>query len=90
MLKLLELKIIVICLKLRAMLRFYGYLSFLSTFAHKVAQTWFALHETWHTTIFVIYYWVEVVRIENNSPMIEITCFVAILRVLKLFWHFRA
>ena len=41
---------------------------------HKVAQTWFVLHETWHTTLFGIYYSVEVVRIENNSDMLEITC----------------
>ena len=44
------------------------------TFADKVAQTWFFLHETWHITLFGIYYCVEVVRIENHSHMLEITC----------------
>ena len=48
------------------------------TFAHKVAQIWFVLHETGHTTLCGIYYCVEVVRIENNCRMLEIMCF----------WHF--
>ena len=46
LLKWLAFKIIVICLKLRAKLRFYGFLSFFGTFAHKVAQKLFVLHET--------------------------------------------
>ena len=74
MLKWLELKIIFIYLKLHAKLRFYGVLSVIGTFAHKVAQTWFVLHETWHTTLFGIYYFVEVVRIEKYSHMLEIMC----------------
>ena len=73
-LKWLEIKFIVICLILRAKLRFYGFLSVVGTFAHKVAQTWFVLKETWHTTLFGIYYCVEMVRIENYSHMLEITC----------------
>ena len=60
------------------------------TFAHKVAQTWFVLHETWHTTPFGIYDCVEEVRIENHSHMQEITCYVAILCVFNRFWHFYA
>ena len=60
---------------------FKGFLSVFGTFAHKVDQTWFVLHETWHTTRFRIYYCVEVVRIENHSLMLENTCKVAILRV---------
>ena len=44
------------------------------TFAHKEAQTWFVLYETGHTTPFGIYYCVEMVRIENPSHMLEITC----------------
>ena len=44
------------------------------TFAHKVAQTWFVLHKTWNTTLFGIYYCVEVVRIENYCHMLQITC----------------
>ena len=73
-LMLLELKIIVICYKLRVKLRCCGFINFFGTFAHKVAQTWFVLHETWHSTLFGIYYCVEVVKIENNSYILEITC----------------
>ena len=43
------------------------------TFSHKVVQTWFVFHETWHTTLFAICYCVQMVRIKNNSHMIEIT-----------------
>ena len=53
---------------------FNGFLSIFGTFAHKVAQTFLILHETWHTTLFGIYYSVEVVRIENYSHVQEITC----------------
>ena len=73
LLKWLELKIILVCYKLRAKLRFYGFLSFFCTFAYKEDQTWFILHETWHTKIFDINYCVEVVGIENHSHMQEIT-----------------
>ena len=72
--KWLELKIIVIYYKLRFKLRFYAFLSFLGTFAYNAAQTWFVLRASWHTTLFGIYYCVEVVRIENHSHMLEITC----------------
>ena len=57
----------------------YGFLSLFGTFAHKVVQTWFVLHKTWYTTVFGIYNYVEVVRMENLSHMQEITCYVAIL-----------
>ena len=56
------------------MLRFYGFLSFFGTFADKVAQTRFVLHDTWHTTLFGLYYCVKVVRIKNQSHMLEIKC----------------
>ena len=46
----------------------------MESFAHIVSQTWFVLHETWHTTLFGINYGVEVVRIVNHSHMPEITC----------------
>ena len=85
-----ELKIKVICSKLRVRLRFYGFLSFFGTFGHKVAQTWFVLHENWHTIIFGIYYCVEMVKIQNHSHIVEIPCYIAILQVFKLLWHFRA
>ena len=57
---------------------------------HKVCQNWFVLYETWHTKLFGIYYCVEVVRIENNSNMLNIMCYVAILWIIKLFLDFRA
>ena len=66
------------------------FLSVFGTFAHTVPQTWIVLHETWHTTLFGIYYCMEVVRIENHSHMLEITCYVAILRFFKRFCQFCA
>ena len=51
-----------------------GLLSLFGTFVHKVAQTWFVLLKTWHTILFGIYYFFEVVRNENHSHMLEITC----------------
>ena len=70
----LELKITVICYKLRVKLRFYGFLRFFGSFAHKVSQTLIVLHEIWHTILFGIYYFVEVVTIENHSHMLQIKC----------------
>ena len=51
-------------------------------------KTWFFLHETWHTTLFCIYYGVEVIGIENHRHMLQNTSYVAILWVFKNFWHF--
>ena len=68
--KWLEFQIIVICLKSRVKLRFCEFLSIFSTFWHKVAQTWCTLHETWQTTVFGIYYCVEVVIIKKHSHML--------------------
>ena len=73
-LKWLELKILVICWKLHVKLRFYAFLSAFGTFAHRVAKTWFVLHETWHTILFGIYSCVEVFKMENNIHMLEIMC----------------
>ena len=47
------------------------------TLSQKVVQTWFVWHENRHTKLFGIYSYVEMVRIENISDMIEITCKVA-------------
>ena len=66
------------------------HLSVFGTFAHKEAQTWFFLHETWHKTLFGISFCFEMVRIQNHSHMLKITWYVAILRFFKRFWHFRA
>ena len=71
-LKWLQLQTIVICLKLRVKLRFWGFLSVFGTFSHKVVQTWFVSHETWHTTLFHIYYCVEMVGMKTNSHMLEL------------------
>ena len=60
-------------LKLRVKLRFSRFLSFFGTLAHKAGQTWFNMHETWQTTLFGIYYCVEVVKIKNHSHMLELT-----------------
>ena len=61
-LKLLELKTLVKCFKLRVKLRFKGFLSVLGTFSFKVVQTSFFSHATWPTILFGIYYSVEMVR----------------------------
>ena len=53
-------------------LRFF--LSVLGNFSHKVVRTWIVFHERWHTTLFDIYYWVEIVRIKKNSHILEIIC----------------
>ena len=73
-LKCLESKSIVICLKLRAKLLFKGFFKRFGTFLHKVVKTCFVLHATWHTTLFGIYYCVEMVKIEINSDMLNIRC----------------
>ena len=64
-LKLLELKTFVLNSVFKVILTFFG------TFSHKIVQTWFVCHKTWH---FHIYYCVEMVRVENISHMLEITC----------------
>ena len=79
-LKGLEFKKLVICLKERAKLRFYGFLSVFGTLSHKVVQTWFVWHETWHKKLFDIYYYVKRVGIEKNIHILQITCLVAFLR----------
>ena len=56
------------------MLRFYDFLSVFCTFSHKGVKTWFVCHETWHTILFGTYSGVEMLRIENNSHILEITC----------------
>ena len=60
-------------LKLRTKLGFLGFFSVFGTFSLKVLQTWYVWHETWHTTLFGIYYCVEMVRVEKNTHMLEIT-----------------
>ena len=52
----LELKIILICLKLHGTLRFERFLTVFGTFAHQPGQTCFVLNETLHITLFYIYY----------------------------------
>ena len=60
-LKWLELKIVLICLKLRGKLEVF-FFSIFSTFSNQVQKTWFVWQETWHTTIFGICFllkWLE-------------------------------
>ena len=68
--KFLELKTLLICLKIRATWRFKGFLCVFGSFKHKVALPRFVWQEAWHRTLFAIYYCVKIVRIENNSHML--------------------
>ena len=77
-----ESNIIVICLKFYPKLRVWGFLNVFSTFSHKVVQSCCFGNETLHTTLFGIYYFVEMVWFENNSHMLDITCWVAFLSFL--------
>ena len=61
-------------LEITCLFAIYSFLSVFGTFAQIIAQTWDVLHETWHTTLFGMYYCVEVVRIENHCHMQAITC----------------
>ena len=61
-------------LELLVKLRFCRFLNFFDTFAHKKSLTWYVLHETWRTTVFGIYDCVEVIGIEKDIHMLEITC----------------
>ena len=54
---------------------------------HKVIQILFVWNETWHTILFGIYC-VEIVRIENNSHMLESTCYVPFYSFLSVFGTF--
>ena len=65
---------IVICFKERAKLLFKGFFKRFGTFSHKVDQTFFVGQETWHTTLFCIYYCFEFIKIENNIQMLENKC----------------
>ena len=78
-LKWLELKTIVICLILTSKLHFNYFLNFFCTYLFKDFKTMFISHETRHTTRFGIYYFVEMVRFETNSHLLEITCEVVLL-----------
>ena len=54
-LKWLESKTIIICLILRAKLRFWGFFSVLGNLWHNVVQTLFVCQEKWYTSLFGIY-----------------------------------
>ena len=79
-LKWLTMKTIVICSKLLAKFRFWSYFSIFGIFSLKVVQTLVVWHKTWHTTLYGICYCVEIVGVENNGDILEITCLVALLR----------
>ena len=53
---------------------FLMFLKIFDTYSVKIVQTLFVWHETWHTTLISIYYCFEMVRIENNCHIFEITC----------------
>ena len=48
-------------LEITSKLSFRGFVSVFGSFSHKVVQTLFVSHETWHTTLFGIFYCVEMV-----------------------------
>ena len=62
-----------------------AFLIVFDTFSQKVVETWFVCHENWHKTLFGIFYCVEVVRIKNNSHMLEICVFEVSSRVFGTF-----
>ena len=72
-------------MKLRAKLRFNVFYSVFGTFTHKEVQIWFVFYETLHTIVFYIYYYVEMVLIENNSHMLENYVLSCIFKVFKAF-----
>ena len=63
---------------------------FCCTCSFKAVETLFVWHETWPTTVFATYYFVEMHKIENNGHMLDITFEVAFLRFIKLFWQLLA
>ena len=63
----------VICLKLRVKLHFYGFESVFCILSHKTVQTCFVWYETCHTLLFGVYFCAENVRIEKISLMLVIT-----------------
>ena len=63
----------------------FEFFNLFGIFSHRVFQTWFVCHKKWHTSLFGIYYCVEMVRIKNNSHMLVITCSVAFFRFCNLF-----
>ena len=88
MLKWWQSKTIVICLKLRPKMRVWGFLSIFKTISHYMVLTWFVWNKTWHTTRSGTCYCVEMVRIQNNSHTLDITCKDAFLRFLSVFGTF--
>ena len=63
---------IVMFVLLLGKLQFYGFLSYLGTFAHKIVQTWLVLHVIWHRTLLGMYYCAEMVSILNHSHILNI------------------
>ena len=89
MLKWWKLKTIVICLKLCAKLRVWGFLNVSATFSHKVVHTLFVLHETLHTTLFlyiIVLKWLES-NIVRCLKLRATLCICDFLSVLGTFSH---
>ena len=55
---------------------------------HKLAQSWFVLHENWHTALFVIYYFVVVDRIEIILLCKKLRAKLGFIGFLSIFWTF--
>ena len=81
-----------ICLILRAKLLFKGFLITFSTFSHKVFQTWFIWHKTWHTTLFGIYYCIEMFESKTIVMCLKLRAkfnfrvFYAFLALARIKW----
>ena len=67
---------------------FMVFKTFFCIFSHKVVKIWFVLLETWHTTLFGIYYCVDMIKIENNAHIPKIMCKVIFYRFLSVFGIF--
>ena len=70
-----------------AFFRFLKFFFFFCCYSLKGVEIWFVGHETWNTTVFAMYFVVEMLKIENKSRILGVTFEVAFLRFLKLLWQ---
>ena len=61
-------------LEISCKVAFLLFLKCFCPFSHKLVQTWCVWLDTWHTTLFDVYYCVEMDRIKNNIYMLQIKC----------------
>ena len=75
-------------LEITCYVAFLRFLIIFGTFSLKVGKTWFVWHETWHTTRFVIYYCVEMVRTENIVISLKLRAKLSSYGFLSIFGTF--